>query len=184
MNTLKLARQLTAMLCVGMILCSGCKKDKQRSYDLLPPDPEDVTSTGTLSVNYENAGGATASEGSIRVVDNLPTTKFLINPYNPALYMQLQFRKAQRVISYTLTSGNDAPDRDPKSWTLAGSNDGTAWTTVDTKTGETFTARQQTKNYEITNTAAYTYYRLSITANNGGNLFQMAEWRVTSMPQP
>ncbi|WP_233268826.1 discoidin domain-containing protein [Mucilaginibacter lacusdianchii] len=150
---------------------------------MLPPDPEDVTSTGTLSVNYENSGGPNAGEGSIRVTDNDLGTKFLINPYNPALYMQLQFRDAKRVISYALTSGNDANTRDPKNWTLAGSNDGTTWTTVDTKTDEIFASRGLTKNYAITNETAYTYYRLSITANNGSSLFQMAEWRVTAMPK-
>jgi hypothetical protein len=182
MNTLKLTRRVIAMLCIAVIFCSGCKKDKQRTYDLLPPEPEDVTSNASLSVNYENSDGRTANEGSLKVIDNNTETKFLIDPYNEALYIQLKFLKPQHVTSYTLTSGNDAPGRDPKDWKIAASDDGINWVDLDTRAGEMFSDRGQTKNYEMTNPKAYLFYRLYITANNGDELFQMAEWRVTAVP--
>ncbi|MFC0515313.1 discoidin domain-containing protein [Mucilaginibacter angelicae] len=183
MNVLKLTRRALAMLCIALIFCAGCKKDKQRTYALLPPDPEDVTAQGALSTNIENTGGPNASEGSVRVTDGDTGTKFLIFTYNPSFWIQLKFKQAQHITSYTLTSANDAPGRDPKSWNLAGSNDGSAWTVLDTRTNETFAARGQTNNYEFTNDKTYTYYRLNITANGGDALFQMAEWRVTNVPQ-
>jgi regulation of enolase protein 1 (concanavalin A-like superfamily) len=68
------------------------------------------------------------------------------------------------VKSYGLTSGNDVPGRDPKDWQFQGSNDGTNWTTLDTQTGQQFTRRNQTKTYDISNTTAYRFYRLSISA--------------------
>lgn len=182
MNVLKQTRQVFAMLFMVAIFCSGCKKDKQRTYALLPPDPEDVTSTGSLSVNIENPDGPTANEGSKKVTDNNTATKFLIFDYDPTFFIQLKFKKAQHITSYTLTSGNDAPARDPKDWNLSGSNDGTKWTVLDNRTGETFASRGLTKNYDFTNTTTYTYYKLSITANGGDDLFQMAEWRVTNVP--
>jgi hypothetical protein len=183
MNVLKLTRRALAMLCIALIFCSGCKKDKPRIYDLLPPDPEDVTAQGALSVSIENTGGSNASEGSVRVTDGDLTTKFLIFTYDPTFWIQLKFKQAQHITSYTLTSANDAPTRDPKNWTLSGSNDGSVWTVLDTRTNEAFAARGQTNNYEFTNDKTYTYYRLSITANGGSTLFQMAEWRVTNVPQ-
>jgi phage-related protein len=182
MNVLKTAKHLLAILCIAVIFCSGCKKDKQRVYPLLPPEPEDVTSQASVSVNLENPGGADATEGSSKVIDNDKTTKFLIFDYDPSLYIQLQFREAQDVTSYSLTSANDSPERDPKSWKLSGSNDGKVWVDVDTRTNETFSDREVTNNYVIDNKTAYKYYRLTITENNGDSLFQMAEWRVISTP--
>ena len=182
MNVLKRTRQVLAMLCIAAVFCSGCKKEKQRVYALLPPDPEDVTAQATLSVNIENTGGADASEGSSKLIDGDINTKFLIFSYDPSLYMQLKFRTTEHITIYTITSANDSPSRDPKSWTISASNDGTIWTVLDTRTDETFAARAQTNTYNFTNTKSYTYYRLNVTANGGDSLFQVAEWRVTNVP--
>jgi hypothetical protein len=182
MNVLKLTKQVLVMLCVAILFCSGCKKDEPRVYELLPPDPEDVTSQGILTVNIENAGGPTAGEGSPKVIDNSVETKFLNSSYAPNFYMQLQFRAEQHITSYSLTSANDAPSRDPKDWTLAASKDGTTWVTLDTRTNETFATRKLTKTYEFTNTSTYKFYRINISAIGSGALFQLAEWRVVNVP--
>src|SRR5205823_954889 len=74
----------------------------------------------------------------------------------------------------------DAPERDPRDWTVQGSTDGTTWTTLDTQTGQAFTGRFQAKDYAVTNSTAYQYYRLNITANAGGvNLLQLAEFSLS-----
>lgn len=182
MNSFKLTKGVITMLCIAVISCSGCKKDKQRTYDLLPAEPEDVTSQASLSVNIENTGGKTAAEGSPKVIDNDLDSKFLIFTYDSTLYIQLQFLKAQHITSYTLTSANDSPTRDPKNWKISASNDNTTWVDLDSRTDESFAARRQTNNYEFTNSSAYKYYRLNVTANGGSTLFQLAEWRVTSIP--
>lgn len=182
MNALKLTRRALGMLCIALVVCSGCKKEKQRHYDLLPPDPEDVTSQGLLSTNIENTGGPSAAEGSIRLTDGQKDTKFLNFSYASNFFVQLKFKTAQHITSYALTSANDAPDRDPKTWTLAGSNDGNTWKNLDTRTNEVFAGRGLTKNYEFSNPDTYTYYRLNITANGGSTLFQLAEWSVVNVP--
>ena len=182
MNVLKRTRQVLAMLCIAAIFCSGCKKDKPRVYALLPPEPEDVTSQAQLSVNIENTGGPDASEGSSKVIDGDLATKFLIFTYDPSLYIQLKFRKAEHITSYALTSANDSPTRDPKNWAVSGSNDGKTWVVLDTRTNETFSDRGKTNTYDFTNTTSYTYYRLNITANDGDTLFQLAEWAVINVP--
>lgn len=72
----------------------------------------------------------------------------------------------QRIITrYTLRGQSNAPARSPKNWTLEGSNDDTNWATLDTQTNQTSWAGMNT--YTFTNTTAYRYYRLNITANNG-----------------
>ena len=61
------------------------------------------------------------------------------------------------------------------------SQNGTAWTTLDTQTGQVFASRLQSMQYNITNSTAYQYYRLNITANNGGSGYgiQLSEMSFT-----
>lgn len=184
MNFLKLPKPALALLFMAVLSLTSCKKDA-RVYDLLPPDPEvetDVTYLGTLTVNHENSGGATASEGSPKLVDDDLSTKYLINPYAKDLYVQITFKTAQRIAAYNLTSANDASGRDPKDWKIQASNDGTTWVDLDTRTGETFATRGLTKRYDFTNTTEYKIYRFSVTANNGDGLFQLAEWGLIKVP--
>jgi hypothetical protein len=68
-----------------------------------------------------------------------------------------------------VTSANDVAQRDPKNWQFQGSNDGVTWTTLDTRTNETFASRFLTKTYDFPNGTPYRWYRLNITANNGGS---------------
>ncbi|BAV09995.1 gliding motility-associated C-terminal domain-containing protein [Filimonas lacunae] len=139
---------------------------------------QDLTTGGVLTASADNASGADGSEGSKKVVDNDITTKFLCT-YTSPLLMQLQFSAAQTVGQYTLTSGNDGPTRDPKTWKLEGSNNGSTWTVVDTRTNEAFPDRKQTRVFDIASApAAYLYYRMNISANNGSTLFQLSEWRL------
>jgi hypothetical protein len=135
----------------------------------------DITALGRLAVSKDNDGGANATEGSVHLVDNDINTKFLVSNFPADFWVQLQFPSTQIVGAYTLTSGNDSPERDPKDWNLEGSNDGSVWTELDNRPGEVFSGRNQTKRYEISNPAAYTYYRLNITANQGNSLFQVSE---------
>lgn len=178
------------LLALMVAVFAGCSKKKERHYELLPPDPEmekDLTGLAIgLTVNYENGSGPTGGEGSKKVVDDDVTSKFLINPFNPELFIELDYDIAQRLDAYTLTSANDADGRDPKDWTIQASNDSTTWTVLDTKVGELFDTRQQTKRYDYTNKDTYKFYRIAITATRGsttGGLFQLAEWRMISKPK-
>lgn len=62
----------------------------------------------------------------------------------------------------------------PKDWTFQGSNDGTNFTTLDTQTSQSW-ASAAWKTYDITNTTAYRYYQLNISANNGGAFIALFE---------
>lgn len=138
---------------------------------------------GTLSVSSENNN---ANENSSKVVDNNYTTKFLLFNFGTLKPLRIQWQANAAAVAgiYTLTSGNDASDRDPKAWTLEGSNNGTDWTVLDTRSNESFANRLMTKTFFFQNTAAYTHYRLMITENNGGGLFQMTEWRLLTAAAP
>lgn len=143
---------------------------------------KDITSQAKITVSKENGGGPGAGEGSLKLVDGDYNSKFLTDGFPQDFWMKLTFPSAQVIGAYTITSANDASERDMKNWNLAGSNDGTTWITLDTHTGETFSARNFTKRYEFTNTAAYTQYRINVLANNGSNLIQVSEWRIITFP--
>ena len=80
------------------------------------------------------------------------------------------------VTSYTLTSGNDVPDRDPKDWELAGSSDAKDWTPLDQQKDQpVFTKRHQSKTFKFSNTKSYRYYRLTFSSNHGDEKFQLGK---------
>jgi len=135
----------------------------------IPPGSLSAYVTG-VTASAQNGPGEAASN----LLDNNANTKWLA--YANSAWIVYQFAKPIVATDYAMTSANDAPERDPKNWTVEGSNDGTTWTTIDTQTNQAFGGRQKENNYTTTNTTAYTSYRLSINANAGGNITQLADW--------
>jgi len=184
MNIQTKLTRMSFYLLLGL-LGTACSKDKSREYPLLPAEQEkemDITAYGVLKVNRENAGGKEGGEGSLKVVDGDYKSKYLINPYQNDMYIQLGFPGAIRLGAYTLTSGNDAADRDPKDWTIVGSADGTTWKIIDERKDEKFAARNETRRFQITTAESFKFYRINILSNNGGGLFQLSEFRLINAP--
>lgn len=57
----------------------------------------------------------------------------------------------------------------PKAWTLQGSNDGIAWTVLDTRTNEITWGQSERRAYSAVASLAYAYYKLDFTASGGTN---------------
>ena len=147
--------------------------------------PTDLTDNGGTLTGSNFGGGG---EGTAKIIDNLSSTKNYV--YIGANFNQVWYRYESTVPAvlnwYTITSANDTQARDPKSWKLQGSNDGNNWTDLDTQSNVTFTARFQTKRFDISgNSTAYKYFRLYITERyaNSDNGFQMAEWQLYGVEQ-
>lgn len=138
----------------------------------------DVTGEATLTVNRDNDGGPDAGEGSLKLVDNQTSTKFLQGGFTGDLQCTLTFTRTLKIGAYTLTSGNDEIARDPKSWFLEGSLDGTNWVIIDSRTDESFPNRIETRRFNVQKPGSYKFYRLNITENVGNRLFQCSEWRM------
>lgn len=123
----------------------------------------------------DSAGKSGGDEGAAKAFDENPGTKWL----GPAVsWLQYDFgeNNAQTIKRYAITSGNDVPERDPKSWKFQGSNDGTTWTTLDSRTNQaSFPYRSQTISYDIATPHPYRFYRLNVTANNGDANTQLSE---------
>ncbi|HYH57316.1 MAG TPA: discoidin domain-containing protein, partial [Anseongella sp.] len=144
-----------------------------------PPPPNLMNLIGgTLTVSRDNSGGPTAGEGSLRVIDNDINTKFLQFDYVGDLWLQYEMNEPAVAGAYTVTSANDAPERDPRDWSFQGSHDGEEWVTLDQRLGQVFEERYQTKVFRFNNDVAYKYYRINFTRNYGANLIQLAEWTI------
>ncbi len=113
-------------------------------------------------------------EGKDKANDGQVRTKWVTNTSTG--WLQYKYAIGVRMSTYTVTSANDVPTRDPKNWTLCGSNDGTTFTPIHTVTGEVFTDRYETHTYTISSPNYYQYYKLNITLNNTDSLLQLAEW--------
>lgn len=93
-------------------------------------------------------------------------------------WLQLQPTAPTVVTSYgTTVRIGPSVNQAPKDWTLEGSNDGTNWTVLDTRTGETPVAGES-RVYSFTNTVTYAYYRINITAANGSTLTSLADFSL------
>ncbi len=115
-----------------------------------------------------------ANENGNNLNDGDSATKWLVD--TPTSWAQYTLNAPRTVVKYALTSANDSPERDPSDWTLAGSSDnGVTWTTVDSRTGQSFDQRFQTKTYDVATPGEFTVYRLTITGHPSGNLTQLAE---------
>ncbi|MGV9888480.1 GH92 family glycosyl hydrolase [Streptomyces sp. NPDC003395] len=134
--------------------------------------PGNVTDHVTdVRASGENTGAGEVKEN---LVDGEPSTKWLT--FEPTGWAEFDLDKPQKITTYALTSANDFAERDPRDWTLKGSTDGKDWKTLDTRSGETFAERFQTKTYDLAEPAAYAHFRLEVTRNNGASgILQLAD---------
>lgn len=119
---------------------------------------------------------AGVGEGKEKANDGLATTKWNIT--GTTGWLQYKYAVSLRMKTYTITTANDAPNRDPKTWTLQGSNNGSTWTTIDTQTNIAWTDRYETQTFTITTPGFYFYYKLDITANWGDTNLQLSEFAL------
>ena len=62
---------------------------------------------------------------------------------------------------------------------LEASNNGTDWTLIDSQNDQVFPYRLVTQYYSCNKQGEeFTHFRLNITADNGGDLLQMAKWQL------
>ncbi len=99
-----------------------------------------------VTVTNPNGNNPVGEEPS-KLVDNNLTTKGLdlnfVSNGNVTNFI-FQFTSAKAFNGYRWATANDEEGRDPKSWTIAGSNNGTTWTTLHTVSGFSATATRNT----------------------------------------
>ncbi len=159
---------IAALAVSGFFLCSASGAEV------------DVTGLAGAVVSAQH-DDSPEGEGISRLTDGNPNTKFLT--FNPSVWVVLKAPQPHVPRSYTLTSGNDFPERDPKAWTLEGSNNGVTWHPLDSRKGQSFSKRKETRSFKVTGDgAAYSRFRLNVLAIGGGTKTQIAEWRLHGEP--
>lgn len=126
----------------------------------------------------------TTSSGSYSTITGLYTagvysTTISGSPY-AGEWIQIRLPSAIILYSYTLYNASSWNSRAPVDFKIAGSNDGTNWTIVDTQTGITsWTSSTTNLTFTPSNTStAYSYYRLCVNKYGQGNggFLSMGEW--------
>ncbi|RKS79951.1 3',5'-cyclic AMP phosphodiesterase CpdA [Motilibacter peucedani] len=128
----------------------------------------------TVTASAENA----PNEVAVNLRDADSGTKWLA--FDTKGWVQYALDAPVAVVAYALTSANDAPGRDPRDWVLQGSNDGSTWVDLDERSGQRFASRFQMAQYAVAKPTAYSSYRLTVTANNGDPLLQLADLQLSS----
>ncbi|GAA5482337.1 discoidin domain-containing protein [Haloferula sargassicola] len=107
----------------------------------LSPKPavgQDGTNTDMVPVIVTGGERATTDgEGALKIVDGSTSTKWLTSitaDGGAARYLSFDFGSEVEIDGYNFATGGDTatfPNRNPISWRLEGSNDGTTWTILD-----------------------------------------------------
>ncbi|WP_342422374.1 discoidin domain-containing protein [Paenibacillus sp. FSL E2-0178] len=128
-----------------------------------------VSAIGTVSTSSEWGAGYEAW----RAVNftRYPTGGYWSSVANIKVgWLKYQFTNARKIIGYAISTlaAPEGITRSAQAWTFEGSNDNSNWTVLDTHSGITW-ASGETKTYNIANNTAYIYYKINVTANNGGS---------------
>ncbi len=164
------------LLISSLLGCSEEKddsvSDKELPYAIIGEN-SNMPSGGIIIAEFDDAP---PGEGIARMVDADADTKYTTGHNAFSIVWNGDQRAA--VSSYSLTSAAESAGKDPKSWTLSASNDNKIWITLDSKEGETFKERKETRVFHIENATAYKYYKLDIKDNHGSTQTQIAEWTL------
>jgi hypothetical protein len=95
---------------------------------------------------------ADAIEGEGALFDDTSSTKASVGT------VSLPTHARTKAVQYTLTSADRAEA--PDGWTLQASTDGTTWTTLDRRSGESFAWDRQTRAFSVPAPRGYDHYRL------------------------
>jgi len=136
------------------------------------PSYQNITTTSaTVNITniYPTSLNSPPGEGAENAFDGNTNTKYLnFDKYNAGVTIKLS---SGRVIKgFTLTTANDFPGRDPTSYKLYGSNNGTTWTLLSegalSLSNDRFTTSSE---ITVANTNAYVYYYIFFPTTKAGD---------------
>jgi sugar phosphate isomerase/epimerase len=145
------------------------------------PDPKPDESAGYRDTT-DTAGGVVTASGEGFPNEQFPnafdnaTTKWCLKAATAWIQYSYPGERRERLAAYSLTTANDAPERDPRDWCLSGSNDGgKTWAEVDRRSDEKWADRHFKRLFVVHAPGEYTLYRLEITRNHGADTCQLSE---------
>jgi len=131
------------------------------SDNLIPDMTSNILPSGIASSDSERA-----SYEAWRAMDKVTSSGGWQTVFGVVVsYLQYKFATSKTITRYTISGAGS--DYDIKDWTFKGSNNGSDWDTLDTVTGETDWEAEEKRTFDFSNTTAYLYYKVDITANDG-----------------
>mgnify|MGYP000905454819 FL=1 len=155
--------------------------------DYVPQDgpymDANVTATTLTPADYGSLtpkmSGLTAPSGTVtgiggadawKIFDKNPATGASDNDSNRSITYQLDGGAQVIVENYYLTATTGPEiDRTPTVWKVEGSNDGSTWTVLDSRQGETGWGSGERRYYEFFNKTPFEYHRFSWTGVDGAS---------------
>ncbi len=144
--------------------------------------PPDVTKPGDPIIASSN--NSPASDIAANAIDDT-AAKYLNYDILDTGFTVIPSIGATVVTGLSLTSANDAPERDPITCLLFGSNDGVSFVQIFSGSVPAFTSRLQQKFISFANITAYTTYRVifpTVADLNAANSMQIAEVELLGVP--
>ncbi|NQZ80093.1 MAG: PKD domain-containing protein [Colwellia sp.] len=173
-----------ASIAIGVSLLSACNgndKPMEITPRVIEEPGNSSSATRNLSIDNGNqievpdAVDAPGGEQPANLIDGVTGSKFL--SFSDSVTVIFSAVQPYPILGYNLISGNDAPLRDPASWTLEASNDNSTWIEMDSRSGQSFSGRGSKNEYDLsTNEDEYQYYRFMFdNSDDNVGIFQLAE---------
>jgi hypothetical protein len=135
------------------------------------------TSPVVISNIFPTSNNSPSNEGAANAFDGNVNTKYLnFDKQNAGVTVRLS--QGRVVQKFTITTANDAAERDPASYKLYGSNDGVNWVLLSEGPLSLSDGRFAVSGeIAVANTNAYVYYFIKFPSikNDSGNSVQIAE---------
>jgi len=143
---------------------------------LIPTMTSNSTPSGIASASTEISSTYAAWKAFDKIVTG--DSGWITASFVTTGWLKYQFALAKIVVSYTITPPYTyANDRAPKDFQFQGSNNDTDWTTLDSQSGITWTSNTP-RTFTFSNTTAYLYYRLNVTAIRGSDYVWVCELQM------
>lgn len=160
-------------------------------YDTQTPTMTDYTTAGvTMSASSELDANRAAWRAGDGIVASGDGNKVWCSTAGQTGWLQVDFGSGSSIAidTYKLTAGVSGWSHNthaPKTWTFQGSNNGSSWTTLDTRTNVAAWSANEERTYSFSNSTAYRYYRLNVTATGSGSYILVAEMvLIGASPKP
>jgi hypothetical protein len=138
--------------------------------NLIPIMTNNTSPSGVASASSINSGGNDAWYAFNKITSS---NDGWLTGSSTTGWLQYKFPTPKTVRMY-IVYGAYTTSYSMKNWTFEGSNDGINYDILDTQVNNTF-AQSEKKVFVINNYKPYLYYRLNITANNGGVIVGLTE---------
>jgi len=142
---------------------------------------ENITASAVFTPSSNNTN---SNENAAKIVDNNLDTKIYLGGVKLPFTLKFAYDVPQTVKIYAIGNANDSESRDPKIWTLEGSNDGNNWTVLDSQNLTTsLYARggnkyKQLHYFPVANPRPFSIYKWTCTAMWTSTNFQISEFRL------